>query len=643
MNVNFGQNLMQTALQNFMAGGALTTQGPSMLQTPIFQQMAGMQQSSFAFGAGFSFGAVGGMGGMMSPGFLSPPMGTPAGFAQQMGGLQGMQQPWNMMGNLLGGGLPGMMGMPNPQQMMQQLTSALQSIAGMLNMMAPQMQMMNQLNQAKQAASLGQNGIAQTVAKPDFNGTGIQQPGTQQLAGRQANFPGVGPTDFLNSLPNNADAVAKKLNVSGRSDVQHINNAVKALKTAAPQITTGAPKTGKANLSLTPAEVEAIRNAKSPAEAKSAALKAISRQTGVNVESLNINDQKGIRDSKARDAVNKLLGTNIRNGVEKNSGSSLVLDSIAESIAKSVRGGDFGSTKIQSPGSIGFGAFAGFAGAAGGGFAQTDTDFGSNNFQWGGAAAAGVAGFGVWHVPGQVQEIPNPASGLNINLGQFTSAADEVARLASPLIFDLENTGLQLTNPQMIQVDIDGDGTLELITDLDAELGLLVFDSKGDGLEDITGADMFGDNTDLSKYGINAPSEDGKFKDGFQALRALCEHLKIVDAGKQYLDQSDLAMLEDKVGLRMRVGGMLSSDDRRFSDVGVTHINLGNPKQTQHIEDAPSDRWGNKVIYQDGAKFIVYEELRKYADIWFKIQARYSDAPAKQDLSFSKVQLMSRR
>lgn len=661
MNVNFGQQLASLAYNNFAALN-IASQALNMLQSPNMQQFMQMGQNSFGLGGGAAFGGMGGFN--ATPGFLSPPMGSPAGFPQMTNGMMGMQQPWNMMGNMLNGGMPGMMNMPNMQQMMGQLMQSMQSIANMMNQMAPQMQMMNQLNQAKQAVSMGQMpgmgtpGMAQPGLQP---GMGMPTaPGTTQLPGAPANFPGAPAADFLNSLPGDANGVAKALNVSGSADVKRINEAANMLKTAKPTITPGAPKDAKANLDLSAADVQAIRSAQTPQEAKAIVMKAIGKKTGVNLENINMKDQKGIRGDSARQAVNKLLGTNVRAGVEKNSGSSLVLDSIAESVVKSVRGGDFGSSKVQSPGGLAWAAFGGAAGAYG---AQQSmgSQYGMSqmpgmmpgmdtNYQWGGmgqssvgfGAGAAFGGFGVWQVPGQVQEIPNPAGSVNVDLGAFTGAANKVGELGSPLIFDLEGTGLQISKPSMIAVDLDGDGKLEMITDLDAELGLLVFDSQVEGRTDVTGADMFGDNTDLSAYGIQAPTEDGNFKDGFQALRALCEHYKLVDKSKQYLDQSDLMFLEEKVGLRMRVGGILSGDNRNFTEVGVSQINLGNPAQTQHLEDAAEDRWGNKLMLQDGATFTVRGEVRKYADIWFKIQARYSDAPAKKDLSISKTDLFAK-
>ncbi len=642
MNVNFGQNLASMALNNFMAMGNMMTQTANAMRSPGMQQFMNMGQNSFGVGGGFAFAAA---GNFQTPGFLPQPMGGGANFAQMGQAMNGMAQPWNMMGNMLNGGMPGMMNMPNPQQIMGQMMGMMQNIANMMNQMAPQMQMMNQLNHAKQATAMGQ--MPGTVM-PN------QAPGTTKLPGTAPSFPGQAASDFISTLPNDKNGVAKALNVGGSKDVTRINQALGMLKTAKPKLSPANGEAPKAGLQLSAQDVQAIRAAKTPQEAKSIVMKAIGKKVGMNLENINMKDKKGIRNSKARDAVNKLLGTKVRNGTEKNSGSSLVLDSMAESIVKSVRGGDFGSTQVQSPGGLAWAAFgAGGAmgaqqqmGGMGMGMAQQPgMDYnwcGTSQHSMGMGAGMAMGGIGVWQVPGQVQTIPNPASALNIDLGGFVGAANKVGELASPLIFDLEGTGLEISNPSMIEADIDGDGKIEVITDLDSELGLLVFDSKGEE-EYLTGADMFGDNTDLSAYGIQADSEDGNFKDGFQALRVLCEHFKLVDAGKQYLDAGDLSFLEENVGLRMRVGGIVSGDDRDFASVGVTQINLGNPEQTQHIDDAKEDRWGNKIMLQDGATFTVHGDVRPYADIWFKVQARYSENDSKEKMeAFSKADLLSK-
>ncbi len=322
MNVNFGQNLASMALNNFMAMGNMMTQTANAMRSPGMQQFMNMGQNSFGVGGGFAFAAA---GNFQTPGFLPQPMGGGANFAQMGQAMNGMAQPWNMMGNMLNGGMPGMMNMPNPQQIMGQMMGMMQNIANMMNQMAPQMQMMNQLNHAKQATAMGQ--MPGTVM-PN------QAPGTTKLPGTAPSFPGQAASDFISTLPNDKNGVAKALNVGGSKDVTRINQALGMLKTAKPKLSPANGEAPKAGLQLSAQDVQAIRAAKTPQEAKSIVMKAIGKKVGMNLENINMKDKKGIRNSKARDAVNKLLGTKVRNGTEKNSGSSLVLDSMAESIVK---------------------------------------------------------------------------------------------------------------------------------------------------------------------------------------------------------------------------------------------------------------------------------------------------------------------
>lgn len=648
---SYGNNLMQMAVASFVQSGNLMSQGMSLGQSPAINALQNVM-STFTQGTGQMSMGFFSMGSMQAPGFLSPPMGMGAPMAQQASSMGMMMQPWNGMGNLLNTGrlggqmgqLQGQMGMA--QNMLQGLAMQMGQLAGMLNRINAGMGMKGQINHAQQAANLG-GPLAQNPAALNGGVAGLNTNTQQAQPGFK--FPGVAANDFIGKLPKSKGGVASMLNVSGRRDVNLINSAVGKLKTAKVGIQPTGAKKGKASLDLTPAQVNAIRNAPDAASAKKLALEILGKKAGVDVTDLNMSNKGSIRNDKYRNAVNKLLGTSIRRGREKNSGSALLLDSMAESMVKSVKGGSFGARTIQTPGGMGFMAFGGgFAGAGMqqtmGGFAQ-QSEMGT---QWSGAGAANMmgmggmfGGMGMWLVPGASQTIPNPTTGVSVDLGEFGGAAGDVAKLASPLIFDLEGTGLQLSDEvRMIAVDIDGDGEKEWITDIDAELGLLIFDSTGEGIRELTGADMFGDNTDLTHYGITAPNEDGKFKDGFQALRALCEHFRLIDAGKQFLDVSDLAFLEEKVGLRMRVGGIDNGEQRSFEEVGISQINLGNPEQTQHIDDAPEDRWGNKMMFQDGATFTVYSEVRQYADIWFKIQARYEDAPD-ENLNISSVDLLN--
>lgn len=222
---------------------------------------------------------------------------------------------------------------------------------------------------------------------------------------------------------------------------------------------------------------------------------------------------------------------------------------------------------------------------------------------------------------------------LSVDLSEFRSAADKVGELYSPLIFDLEGRGLKLKNKGLIEVDLDGDGKTEMVSDLDSHVGLLVFDSKyapEEGEAYAAGRDMFGNGTDLSAYGIRGNQDDGTFANGFDALRALCEHFELVRGDKQHLDASDLKVLEEEVGLRMRVGGLVDGKDRRFEEIEITRINLGDPSGIQPIEEAEEDRWGNKLMRQAGATFIVGGETREYVDIWFNIQARATEEKPKE-------------
>jgi len=441
---------------------------------------------------------------------------------------------------------------------------------------------------------------------------GIAASRTIRTTGKPAHFPQEKGSHFLNTL-NNKKHNAKRLNVSGRHDVRTINSAIDKLKVASPQIRPTRPgeKAGPGKLQLTAEETAAIRNAPDLACAKDIVRKAIQRQTGQKFGPINMNDKKGIKSNNNRNAMNKLLGTKVRSGREKNSGSSLVMDTMMENVAKSVRGGSFGTTNV-------------------------DTQFAAQQFGVGGCHAMGFAASGYSHT-----SVENAAGPLTVDLGQFKGAANKVGELYSPLIFDLEGQGLKIKNGGLIEVDLDGDGNTETITDLDAHQGLLVFDSKLGETEDdgyALGADLFGNGTDMTAYGIRGPQEDGSFENGFQALRAMAEHFELVHGDKQHLDAADLKLLEDEAGLRMRVGGVDNGEDLTFSEVHISRINLGDPDKIQDIKQAEEDAYGNKLMRQDGATFIVNDVERDYVDIWFNIVAREVTSKTQKDLDLEHIQ-----
>src|SRR5262249_54165976 len=150
------------------------------------------------------------------------------------------------------------------------------------------------------------------------------------------------------------------------------------------------------------------------------------------------------------------------------------------------------------------------------------------------------------------------SSPSQVDLSKYNPIANRIAEMGSPLIFDLTGTGHHIREAEMIPVELDGDGRIEVVTDLAFGTGVLVFEPKlgsRDSREFALGAEMFGSGTDLSAYGIKATTDDGTSDNGFDALRAAAEHFHLVEGDKQHLDAKDLGFLEAEIGLRMRVGG----------------------------------------------------------------------------------------
>lgn len=169
--------------------------------------------------------------------------------------------------------------------------------------------------------------------------------------------------------------------------------------------------------------------------------------------------------------------------------------------------------------------------------------------------------------------------------------------MATPLIFDLAGSGPLIRGSEMVREDVDGDGLDEVVTDLAFGSGLLVLDPARRG------------------------SRRSAFRHGFEALRALAEDFGLVGGGKEHLDESDLAFLEERVGLRMRVGGF-AGGDVRLAELGVTRIDLGDPEQIDSLDQAAADLFGNRYLRQAGARFTVRGQVREYVALNFRIQAR---------------------
>ncbi len=217
--------------------------------------------------------------------------------------------------------------------------------------------------------------------------------------------------------------------------------------------------------------------------------------------------------------------------------------------------------------------------------------------------------------PTQAQPIPDIVEAAAINGNNLGIAAivnnnngeiPEHLRGKSPLSFDLNGDGVK-TSDELIHYDIDGDGTLDRIND--SADGILCFDADGNGTSGDTGAECFGNNTDLSKFGITT-----KFRDGFEALKALAELENLINGeDDNILDENDLKILEDKYGLKMKIGGY-NSDAVSLAGLGITGINLATTSETQTQDNF--DGRNNQLMTQQGATFIVNGKEQEYADIW---------------------------
>jgi len=392
--------------------------------------------------------------------------------------------------------------------------------------------------------------------------------------------------------------LAKKANIGGAKDIARFNQAMDKLAGSRARVVEDGT-TPKRALKFSADEVARIKAAPTEADAKKIVMQIISERTGVKLSDKGGKIDRSKKDGAEREALNKLLGTKVKAGHEKNATSALILDGLADSVTHAVR-----ST-------------------------QTNQNGGELQAPPPAAPPGGTYGDDATSTPPPAQTAPPPASGeVTVDVGDYQDPAGKAGELASPLIFDLHGVGLKMKTGEKVFIDIDGDGKGEIITNLDDGVGLLVFDAL-DGAEfEGAGRDYFGDRTDLTAYGIHSKNDDGMWDNGFDALRALCEHFDMVRPDKQHLDAKDLAVLEKEIGLRMRIEGLMGKD-RTFAELGITRINLGDPTKIQSIKSAQEDRFGNKLMKQEGATFIVKNVERDYADIWFNVIARDVEADAR--------------
>ncbi len=219
--------------------------------------------------------------------------------------------------------------------------------------------------------------------------------------------------------------------------------------------------------------------------------------------------------------------------------------------------------------------------------------------------------------------MPAPSTGFSVDATSYLDGIKHISELSTPLVFDLDGGGFKIGDSELVAFDVDADGKEELISDV-KRLGILVLGAGEPGAA-LGAGNLFGRHTDLLAHGVPG-SEERVYDDGFQALAALVEGLGLVTATKRHLDAADLAHLEARVGLRMRVGGLLSGRDLRFAELGITRIDLGTAEGTQSLTEAEADQWRNRAMRQQGATFVRGGRTLPYADLWFNVQARVVEA-----------------
>ncbi|HVE87247.1 MAG TPA: hypothetical protein VND93_30535 [Myxococcales bacterium] len=258
----------------------------------------------------------------------------------------------------------------------------------------------------------------------------------------------------------------------------------------------------------------------------------------------------------------------------------------------SVTGGDAGAAANPATSDAG-------AGAAGGGIGQAIAS-GIGSFL--GAAASGAASGG-------------GGGGLGGMLGGLFGGHD-------PLMFDLDGKGAGFDTNKKVASNLEGQGVKQ-VNDLKSGTGLLTFDATpqdGNATTHQAGkgelSHTFGNNTDLSAYGIKGDRPDGTFSNGFAALRAAGEKFGMIRPGKEYLDGNDLKQLESKIGLKMRTGG-LNGQDKSLGDLGISRIDLGKANTTESKTQGTHDANGNILQHQQGANFTINGQQRGYVDGWF--------------------------
>lgn len=190
---------------------------------------------------------------------------------------------------------------------------------------------------------------------------------------------------------------------------------------------------------------------------------------------------------------------------------------------------------------------------------------------------------------------------LSHSMDAVYAAFAQAEQTGSPLVFDLDGDGVELTNLDTSNVfwDLDEDGFAERSGWVSADDGILAIDLDGDGyIKDQS--ELFGDLTE----------------DGFTALSAYDTNFdNVIDANDAQF--GDLLIWRDLN--QNGIGG--ASELFTLTELNITSIGLGSTVQYQNFVEGNQITHIGGYTYDDG---ISPAESRDVYDVWFQYDNRHS-------------------
>ncbi len=329
-----------------------------------------------------------------------------------------------------------------------------------------------------------------------------------------------------------------------------------------------APGIGGRRITVPPDVAHQIFNAPSEAEAKRILRRWLEGQNGAN---------------EPRELVNAIMGSNIRSGRNKNRESGKLFDAILQMGVAGIRS----ATAKADPDEL----------AA---RQELEMELLEEN------------DFIIDDVIVEEDDSPvfDDSVTMEFDEDDLPRKTSEVARLGSPLTLDTDGDG-QYTSKRVVDFDLDGDGKLDRINDVDDGDLLLVWDADGDGKAGENGKELFGDNSAID---VDGDGKVDRFRDGFEALIALARREGLIGDRDNQLSEKDLALLQEKFGFALRKGG-LNGIDLTFAQAGLTELDVGEgPVKTEYNIEGST----NAVSTRQGAGFKLDDGTQgDMVDVWF--------------------------